>query len=107
MTANAGYECAARLQLTLAEGSLASPRRQFVPKMDADNGKQGQNTHIGMQTRQRAAVFVGETGQRRMNSGRIMWGWHGWPKTIASNAQAPPSTERGPGSNVVLTAFLA
>jgi hypothetical protein len=34
-------------------------------------------------------------------------GWHGWPKTIASNAQAPPSTERGPGSNVVLRAFLA
>src|SRR5216683_6963065 len=56
-------------------------RQQFVPEMDAGDGKQGQNPHIGKQTRQRAAAFVGEAGQRRMNVG-----WHGWPKPIASNA---------------------
>src|SRR6266851_4834241 len=53
--------------------------QQFVPEMDADDGKQGQNPHIGKQ-RQRAAAFVGETGQGRMNSGRIMRGGTDGPK---------------------------
>jgi hypothetical protein len=34
--------------------------------MDADDGEQGQSTHIGKETRQRAATFAGEAGQRQL-----------------------------------------
>jgi hypothetical protein len=40
--------------------------------MDADDGKQGQSTHIGDEMRQHAATFVGQAVQRWMNSGRII-----------------------------------
>ena len=53
--------------------------------MDADDGKQGQSTHIGNEVRQHAATIVGKAGQRRMNVGR----------TVVL------------GLNVVLSAFLA
>src|SRR5450631_4340118 len=39
--------------------------------MDADDGKQGQSPHIGNETRQHAATFVGKAGQDRMNLCRI------------------------------------
>src|SRR4030088_1263328 len=39
--------------------------------MGADDGKQGQSTHIGNEVRQHAATFVGQAVQRWMNSGRI------------------------------------
>ncbi len=65
--------------------------RQFVPEMDTEDGKQGQSTHIGKQTRERAAAFVGKAGQRRMNLGRIRGGWIG-PK----RSHQTPKHDRAP-----------
>ena len=69
--------------------------------MQSDNAKQDERAYIGNKPRQRGDAFVGKAGQRRMNSGVIVWvRLHQVPKP-------PLSTGPLPGSNVVLTAFLA
>jgi hypothetical protein len=40
--------------------------------MDADDGKQGQSSHMGNETRQHAAAFVAKAVQHQENLGRIV-----------------------------------
>jgi hypothetical protein len=44
-------------------GGNGSAWRQFVPQMDADDGKQGQSTYMENEMRQHAAAFVGQAVQ--------------------------------------------
>jgi len=92
LTANAGYGAHSRAPAHFGRTLARQARPQFVPEMDADDGKQGQDPHIGKRTRQRAETFVGGTGQRRMNSGRIMWDGAGGPK----RSHQTPSRDRAP-----------
>jgi hypothetical protein len=69
--------------------------------VQADNAKQDEGAYIGNKPRQRGDAFVGKAGQRRVNAGVIfLVRLHQVPKP-------PLSTGPVPGSNVVLTAFLA
>jgi hypothetical protein len=61
----------ARAQARFGGRPIGFECRQLVPKIDADDGKQGKSSHIGKKTRQHATAFIGKAGQRRMNLGRI------------------------------------
>ena len=61
----------ARAQARFGGRPIGFECRQLVPKIDADDGKQGKSSHIGKKTRQHVTAFIGKAGQRRMNLGRI------------------------------------